>query len=764
MRYSIFNVTSVLVSSGICIPSVCSEEELLWALKHLPNPSWFPLFDATTVECVPKTRLPLPKGGIATVLVISVLATLVLLATIVDLIRRLILKPEQPLADPKVEHFDISHSPANSPIHSRFPSSTLSTSSSSSPIIDSNLSEFGNRQMSPVKSSPTHYSPHEASEDEGMSSSSYMSSDDRDDNHEELESGSKAQASKPSPSVRTPWTAPASLIDNESTTHGNATFGSDDSLEGDSMANDEHEIDAPTSRVSKHLSSHPREKSGDGGSDSQLPPPSNIWMKVLFCFSVAENFERLVKHFPNDKTNLNPLNSIRVIAMFWVLLGHTVLFTIFIGYTNPVQAIHRLLPAVPFQVVLNGTLSVDVFFYLAGFLMAYFTLKELRQRQGRMNWLILVIHRLWRMTPTMLLALFFCWTIVPSLGNGPWWRTFMRWTMAACKKYWWTNVLYINNFWNFDLEQTCLAWSWYMSTDMQFFLVAIPLVYVIYRWPRIGFSILALLSIASLAFVLGMSVSHQFTPIALRMDDGWRKYIYTKPWARFSTFAIGIVGAYLLLDHEQKVSAPHGFRRLPFIPQSVIVALAWAISLVLVLANIFGTLSAYQPGASPWSTARNSAYLTLSRPCFTLGLAIQAHLVMTSRAAVSLKDLLSHPIWTPFARLTFGAYLYHPIVMFGYYFSSYRPIEITGTLIFQNWLAFSVLAFFVSLFSFLLIERPTENLESLLIEYLKHRAKRSKQLQQQQKKKRLNSSVNNDEEDERPDAERPLLVDHHEDV
>lgn len=457
-----------------------------------------------------------------------------------------------------------------------------------------------------------------------------------------------------------------------------------------------------------------------------VPPPSVMWQKVLFCFSIANNLERLTKHFPNDKTNLNPLNAVRVVAMMWVVLGHTCLFTVFIGWTNPVQAMTKLIPNASFQVLLNATLSVDVFFYLAGFLMAYFTLKELRQRHGRMNWIIVFLHRLWRMTPTMVVALFFCWTVAPSLGNGPWWRTFMTWTTVACKKYWWTNLLYINNFWNFDLDQTCLAWTWYMSTDMQFFVIAIPVVYVIYRWKKVGFSILAALCVGSLLYIIIMSSIYNLSPRVIDLDDGWRKFLYTKPYARISTFGIGIVGAYMLLSHEETVSVPHGFRRLPTASQTALVVSAWIFSLILLLVPVFGTYSAYQVGAKPWSKAKNIAFLTLSRPCFTLGLAIQAHLVMTSRAAVSFKDVLSHPAWTPFARLTFGAYLYHPIIMFGFYFSSFRPIEFTGSTIFQNWVSFTILSFFASLCSFLLVERPTENLEGLLLERFKAKAKQKK--------------------------------------
>lgn len=744
VRYPVNGLTTLLASSGICIPSVCQESEIIWVLRHLPNPSWLPIFGEASAECVPKKTPSLTSGGIATVIVIAILSIIVVISTAIDLWRRYRTRPEVPLASPKItrgqyrEELGPSRSPSPTTDEDQ---SSSSSSSLSSPVSSSNnlagsLSFNGERYVS-------------GGNEEGGAANPLIQAglhqNQRIEDDLQVDGGGSNGNSKSGTSHRVvrfqvPTPPPGS----------SELDGHDD---GEDEEDEEHKKNV--------------EKSQNSTGDEK-----GLLMRVLYCFSIAENLDRLTRHFPNNKTNLNPLNSVRVMAMMWVVLGHTCLFTVFIGWTNPIQAMNRLIPNASFQVLLNATLSVDVFFYLAGFLMAYFTLKELRQRGGKVSWLILMLHRLWRMTPTMVMALFFCWTVAPSLGNGPWWRTFMTWTTKACQKYWWTNLLYINNFWNFDLDQTCLAWSWYMSTDMQFFLLAIPLVYVIYRWPKIGFSILGVTCVASIAFIIGMSITHHLSPLVIHMDDGYRKYLYTKPWARISTFAIGIVGAYLLLAHEERGARAHGFRSLPFIPQWGVVATAWIVSLVLVLAPVFGTLSAYRPNATPWTTAQNTAYLAFSRPVFALGLAIMAHLVMTSRAAVSLKDALSHPVWTPFARLTFGAYLYHPIIMFAYYFSSFRPIEFTGTMIFQNWLSFTVLSFLAALISFLLIERPTENLESLFIDIMKHRAKKQR-LQRRHKHEghhpltstsssTQSHSINLDTEDTDIEQQRSLLHDYSE--
>jgi hypothetical protein len=43
-----------------------------------------------------------------------------------------------------------------------------------------------------------------------------------------------------------------------------------------------------------------------------------------------------------------------------------------------------------------------------------------------------------------------------------------------CKKYWWRNLLFIQNL--YPLEESCMSWSWYVATDFQLFILASILV------------------------------------------------------------------------------------------------------------------------------------------------------------------------------------------------------------------------------------------------------------------------------------------------
>jgi peptidoglycan/LPS O-acetylase OafA/YrhL len=50
-----------------------------------------------------------------------------------------------------------------------------------------------------------------------------------------------------------------------------------------------------------------------------------------------------------------------------------------------------------------------------------------------------------------------------------------------CEDYWWTNVLFINNFWPDFEGNGCFGHAWYLANDFQFFLITPPILYIYYN-------------------------------------------------------------------------------------------------------------------------------------------------------------------------------------------------------------------------------------------------------------------------------------------
>ena len=71
-----------------------------------------------------------------------------------------------------------------------------------------------------------------------------------------------------------------------------------------------------------------------------------------------------------------------------------------------------------------------------------------------------------------------------------------------CAKNPWTNLLYINNFFTGQefvdgtatypgrpADGQCLGQTWYLANDMQFFILAPPIIYIMWKWKKIGLTL-----------------------------------------------------------------------------------------------------------------------------------------------------------------------------------------------------------------------------------------------------------------------------------
>ncbi|CAC5376494.1 unnamed protein product [Mytilus coruscus] len=82
------------------------------------------------------------------------------------------------------------------------------------------------------------------------------------------------------------------------------------------------------------------------------------------------------------------------------------------------------------------------------------------------------------------------------IGNGPLWG-FDEVDRLPCERFWWHNLLYINNFQT--LQDQCLGWTWYLANDMQFYVISPILLLPLYRSKVAG-------SVIAIAGILGTTI------------------------------------------------------------------------------------------------------------------------------------------------------------------------------------------------------------------------------------------------------------------
>jgi len=278
---------------------------------------------------------------------------------------------------------------------------------------------------------------------------------------------------------------------------------------------------------------------------------------------------------------------------------------------------------------------------------------------------------------------------------------------TACDKYWWTNLLYVNNFIPKNYDVTCMGWSWYLANDMQLYILTPIFFFSYYKNKKLGIAVITIAMLLSLAANFGLDYVNNYTPWlpALQKNDAYESVVYSKFYTRGVSWLIGVAGAWLLRWHEHLPTKP----KLNPIVQLV----AWLFAAFFILSPVFGTQSLYLENGQ-WTRGEILMYLTFGRFTFTLGVAIMMHMLYIGYGTI-INWILSFGLWDVFARLTYSAYLYHPILMSITYFNSTQFFHYDTLNMAIHFLAFTVLGYIAGLFSFLLVERPMMNLEKFLL-------------------------------------------------
>ena len=100
--------------------------------------------------------------------------------------------------------------------------------------------------------------------------------------------------------------------------------------------------------------------------------------------------------------------------MMWVVIGHSYGNYTLMGIVNITNITH-IVKQPFFLLLLAGPLSVDVFFMLAGFFLAFIML---RQQANGLKYLLAIHQRALRIWPAYILCMMFFYTLMLHMGSG----------------------------------------------------------------------------------------------------------------------------------------------------------------------------------------------------------------------------------------------------------------------------------------------------------------------------------------------------------
>ncbi|PWV11549.1 hypothetical protein C3747_58g26 [Trypanosoma cruzi] len=482
--------------------------------------------------------------------------------------------------------------------------------------------------------------------------------------------------------------------------------------------------------------------------------------RTVLCLSLINSFRKW-RYYPKSEVNLNLFNSWRVIAWMWIMLFSSFWYSQQIPTMDnigspPVNFIYAFLGKEAFAAFAVGT-----FLTIAGFLALHrlHVSEELlmssptaRVRASKrtcrqllaecMLWYAkYLIARFVRVIPISFAIFMLLPNAVSGFGNGPFWRLFSQSPAfyGNCMKYWWTNLLLVNNFLPVEENERCFPWSYYVALEFQLVALA-PMIYFLgkHLHHRLFFSLLALAMAGSAVLryfeisrrksvLLGIgAVSHH----ALSVGP-----VYQHPHLMFIPFCVGAMLYYLYKALRQRAEmlrmfGPDILLMMHRIQEEAVAedrVSYWLLERLRmrhmrVLIVWSGLAITFSCVISLWFIHRDDeiggnmgvdmkVYESLILFPWSIALCLLALPLLFGYGGI-IRGVLTHRLWCGPSRLVLVAYLAAPVVIGFGNASSYDVITMSFSLFIVQGFGYMGLTLLVAFFFHMLVERPCLHISS----------------------------------------------------
>ncbi|XP_012278977.1 nose resistant to fluoxetine protein 6 [Orussus abietinus] len=420
-----------------------------------------------------------------------------------------------------------------------------------------------------------------------------------------------------------------------------------------------------------------------------------FWVRFLLAFDPVANGSKICSTELAPEDSLTCLHGLRFLSLSWVVMVHTYLQVFSIAENKTLRTVTER--NFMFQTISNATFSVDTFFFISGLLVTIIYYRSQRDARndkknfmasGFMKFVVMIVYRFVRLTPAYLFV----------LGLN---EIFMKQAMSRtvfspaifdhinCEKFWWRNALYINSL--YPRTEMCMLWSWYMANDTQFYVLGIFLLILSIKFFK--FVAVIIFFLVTSSWFTTFTIAYKNDYIA-RIQEPFALFdeLYDKPWLRVGPYFVGAITGYILFKTDCKFRSP-----------LIIRVIGWPVSLVVMFSVVYGLY----PGNM--TVFLSSIYAALAHTAWALAVAFIVFQCCTGSAAL-INKLLSLRLMYPLSRLTYCAYLVHPVIMMITSNKMDGPLHLHNDLVlivfFGNLVASYLMSFCISI----ALEAPIVNL------------------------------------------------------
>ncbi|XP_050303655.1 nose resistant to fluoxetine protein 6-like [Anthonomus grandis grandis] len=367
---------------------------------------------------------------------------------------------------------------------------------------------------------------------------------------------------------------------------------------------------------------------------------------ILTAFSIRANGKSLLSYVKKSNEQILCFHGLKFISMWWILAGHNgVSWQFYSNYDAAAAA--KWQESYSAFYLMTAHLAVDTFFFISGFLLSYLYFKNSISKKSfgtqAMAVPMMVLHRYLRLTPSVLMTYLFYTFILPYIGDAPFYQYEAKTLTDPCKEYWFSIFTYIQNYYNKD--NLCLTTLWYVSADMQLFLVS-PLIII----P------VALLNSRSyktaMAALFSVNVIFVVLPILTKLV--WRDYDPNfdefDAHARLTDYFIGVMMGLFIRQNKET----------PFKLSKNLNSLLWILTIAVMFACTFVT----QVINIECGYVAKALTYSITRPAWCLGLCWITYSSFKGHGGL-IHKLLSNRIMQLGGKLTFCIYLVHgPLISY----------------------------------------------------------------------------------------------------
>lgn len=459
------------------------------------------------------------------------------------------------------------------------------------------------------------------------------------------------------------------------------------------------------------------------------------WRRVVVeSFSLIRNYEKFVTlnqsgntnavtevgedgepvHRFNKSTFFNVIAAIKCIGLLWIIAAHT--FLVSPIPSRNLVAMDKLTTTYVANLFLTSHLMVDTFFTISGLIASYLIFKADISKYKLGNWIIMTIHRYWRLTPVYLLTYWFTKSIGQYVNSGPLWDygTAAQSPRLQCSnESWLVALLHLSDF--KSPKDHCVPFAWFTANNFKFWLVTPFFLVMIAKSMRFGYRVTIGTIVANIMLVIVLAMSSsvdmkavlEFRPESADDMLNTMGQVYTRPYSRIGAYLIGLLAGHMIYRVDVSQS------EVKISKNTKIIIWTLCSATIIVLTFIFKLVGGVEIEDSmiPWVFSISSS---LIRPLWALCTCWFIYALAIGQARW-ISNFLTADIWRYLVKLSFSAYLLQGEVIASMYLNHTHSGIITYSDVVLRPIVTIVMTIFVSFLVVLLFEYPMTGIEELIL-------------------------------------------------